>query len=387
MPRFGKAGPQTDVIAEAGWKLFKSAPDALPCSQLSLSATEFADAPVAAGKSIARFFAAVPEGAPAEPPSDSAPPADGADPGGGAAGERGGHTAGQRRQPRWERVKGTIAHSFARVPGAGATHGDAERSDEAPCAPHDGAEQTAHAADAEDALPEDSRREQPAAGTTGAAEASSSLQTSAADGAELHLSAAGFRADASGQHVTLQKQPRSRSEPSVPAAKEQRNPVSQPQRPLGRSRTATAAEVLARRAAFESAAESAIAACMLKAQLPTHANGDRHRSTPAGGSEVRRASSPPADVAPQESRPHQSEPPLQSAGANSGGDAIDLSSIDAREQDRILQEIASRRKATQPQLAGAGAKRRSGGRGGGRTAKRTNQDPRQLGMERFMGSS
>jgi len=60
MPRFGKAGPQADVIAAASWKLFQGASDTIPCSQLSISATEFADAPVSEGKSIARFFGAAP---------------------------------------------------------------------------------------------------------------------------------------------------------------------------------------------------------------------------------------------------------------------------------------------------------------------------------------
>ena len=388
MPRFGKAGPQTDVIADAGWKLFKSAPDALPCSQLSLSAAEFADAPVAAGKSIARFFAAVPEGPSAEQPQDSALATGSAVPASGVAAQRGGPPAGQRQQPRWERVKGTIAHSFARVPAASATRGDGdvECADEADCAHSDTTVQNAHVTHADDPQPENSRCERLAADGSAALTTVSLVWPNEGINAVHPLPTPDPGVSAPEQPVTLANQARSQSEPSRLDALAQRSVVPPLQRPLGRSRTATAAEVLARRAAFEAAAESAIAACMRSPRMSSQAGGDGPPPAAGGQSEVHHTSSTPAGVAPIRSRPQQ-KPLVHPARAPIGEDAVDLSSIDAREQSRILQEIARRKKATQPALAGAGAKRRSGGRSGPRTAKRLNQDPRQLGMERFMGSN
>jgi len=379
MPRFGKAGPQTDVIAEAAWRLFKSAPDALPCSQLSLSATEFADAPVAAGKSIARFFAAVPEGQSAEPAAEAAPSAGSVPPGPDAAGAHGVPATGHKRQPRWERVKGTLAHSFARAPGASGARGSGEGVDTGHSAHLATSEQTAQAAHADHALPPGSLREQPVAGSVGLPPPGSALRRSGApDGTMQHLFAGVPAALAAAEHANLRDQPRSQSEPVTVASSAQHSPVSPVQRPIGRSRTATAAELLARRAAFAAAAESAIAACLASAQTTPQAGG--------GGATKRTSSSPGAEVAPAES-PGQGEPLPRPPGTASVEDAIDISSIDAGKQDRILQEIARRQKAVQPHVGGAGAKRRSGGRGTGKAAKRTNHDPKQLFMERFMGAN
>ena len=387
MPRFGKAGPQTDVIAEAGWRLFKSAPDALPCSQLSLSATEFADAPVAAGKSIARFFAAVPEGQPAEPASEAARSAGGEPSRSDAAGAHGGPAIGHKRQPRWERVKGTIAHSFARVPAASVLRGSGDASDTGHSAHPATSEQAAQAADADHAVPPDSLRGEPdAADVVAPMPGGMSPLGAAPDGAMQHLLVESPAAVAAAEHTTVRGQPRSQSEPVAVASPERHSPVSPLQRPMGRSRTATAAELLARRVAFAAAAESAIAACLASAHTSSQAGGGMPPSASGGGSRYHTDSSPGADVAPAES-PEHAEPIQHRPGAASVDDAIDIASIDSREQDRILQEIAQRQKAVQPQVGSAGAKRRSGGRGAGKAAKRTNHDPRQMCMERFMGAN
>ena len=385
MPRLGKAGPQTEVIAEAAWRLFKSAPDALPCSQLSLSATEFADAPVAADKSIARFFAAVPEGQPAEPPDAIAHRTGSVPPAPDAAGAHAGPPARHKRQPRWERVKGTLAHSFARVPGATASRGSGDGVDTGHSAHLATSEQTAQAAHADHALPPDSLREEPAAGNSGLPTPSSALPHGGmTDGVGHHLAVGVIAAPA--EHTSLRYQPRSQSEPVAVASPAQHSPVSPLQRPMGRSRTASAAELLARRAAFAAAAESAIAACLASAQTTPQAGSGVPQSASAGGATNRATSSPVADVAPGES-PELGEPLLRPSSTASVEDAVDISTIDAREQDRILQEIARRQNPVQPHVGGAGTKRRSGGRGAGKAAKRTNQDPRQMFMERFMGAS
>ena len=387
MPRLGKAGPQTEVIAEAGWRLFKSAPDALPCSQLSLSATEFADAPVAAGKSIARFFAAVPEGQQAEATSEAADPAGGVPPDPDAAGSHGGPAAGHKQQPKWERVKGTIAHSFARVPGASSARGGGASSDTGHCAHPATSEQAAQAADADHALPPDSMAEVPAGGALPAPAPDSASLGGAHNGALQQLSAAVDTVGrAAAEHAVLRDQPRSQSEPVTAGRPEWHSAASRLQQPMGRSRTATAAELSARRAAFASAADSAIAACMVSAQPTPQAGGGMSHPTACGGCGAHHPGSQDVNVAPVRS-PEQSEPEQTLPGAASMADAIDLSSIDAREQDRILQEIARRQKSALPSVGGACGKRRSGGRGSGKAAKRTSHDPRQLCMERFMGSS
>lgn len=119
MPRFGKAGPQAEVVAAAGWKLFQSASDSLPCSQLSLSATEFIVAPVSGDKSIARFFGGAqaqgsaagssPALSSAHTPAESAPRHSGA----------ASSVALKGPQLKRESVRGSIEHSFARAPALG----------------------------------------------------------------------------------------------------------------------------------------------------------------------------------------------------------------------------------------------------------------------------
>ena len=399
MPRFGKAGPQVEPVAEAGWKLFKSAPDALPCSQLSLSATEFADAPVAENKSIARFFAAAPEGtAAAQASADAAAGAGGVE-GASRSGDHsaGGSPAAQKRQPKWERVRGTIAHSFAKAPAAAASPA------------HELGDQVGAAGDAlgvgRSVAAADQAGLQPGDGSLLELRSASAAASTAADvskpaseidnvqpepgGQNQHpAEAAAVDSDAAATPSTLELPSRSQSEPvQQPEAAVSR--LERPlQRPMGRSRTATAAELRARRAVFELAAESAIATCLPEITPPCSADqvsaaaadGGREAQQPgaAGRSESAHLESGRQDQA--------ASPPVQNQGGGSVKDAVDLSSIDTTEQGRILRDIASRRQASRTQPANPSAKRRSGSRGG-RMAKRSNQDPRQMCMERFMGTS
>eukprot|EP00891_Asterochloris_glomerata_P006033 jgi/Astpho2/6033/Aster-x1345 len=81
MPRFGREGPTAAALTEAVIGLFRKAGDAMPCTRLAVSASEFADGPLADDQgSIMRFFA--PSAAAkreaegqAEPPQTEAPAA------------------------------------------------------------------------------------------------------------------------------------------------------------------------------------------------------------------------------------------------------------------------------------------------------------------------
>lgn len=58
MPRFGREGPTAAALTEAVIGLFRKAGDAMPCTRLAVSASEFADGPLADDQgSIMRFFA------------------------------------------------------------------------------------------------------------------------------------------------------------------------------------------------------------------------------------------------------------------------------------------------------------------------------------------
>ena len=58
MPRFGREGPTAAALTEAVTGLFRKAGDAMPCTRLAVSASDFADGPLADDQgSIMRFFA------------------------------------------------------------------------------------------------------------------------------------------------------------------------------------------------------------------------------------------------------------------------------------------------------------------------------------------
>lgn len=59
MPRFLRAGPTAPVIAEVVMKLFVKCGDAMPCTRLAVSASDFEDGPLTEGQgSITKFFGA-----------------------------------------------------------------------------------------------------------------------------------------------------------------------------------------------------------------------------------------------------------------------------------------------------------------------------------------
>ena len=59
MPRFLKAGPTAPIIAEVVIKLFQKCGDAMPCTRLAVSASDFEDGPLTEGQgSITKFFGA-----------------------------------------------------------------------------------------------------------------------------------------------------------------------------------------------------------------------------------------------------------------------------------------------------------------------------------------
>lgn len=59
MPRFLKAGPTAPIIAEVVMKMFQKCGDAMPCTRLAVSASDFEDGPLTEGQgSITKFFGA-----------------------------------------------------------------------------------------------------------------------------------------------------------------------------------------------------------------------------------------------------------------------------------------------------------------------------------------
>ncbi|KAL6761247.1 hypothetical protein V8C86DRAFT_906953 [Haematococcus lacustris] len=60
MPSHGREGPSAAALSAAAMVLFRRLPDALPCSRLALSATDFAAPPAEQSKCITRFFSPAP---------------------------------------------------------------------------------------------------------------------------------------------------------------------------------------------------------------------------------------------------------------------------------------------------------------------------------------